>query len=295
MQYRLWGIGLLCGLLFGSAAWGQQSDRSYAKEVLHETERALQVYGDSMMFGSTQGVRVFALTRFIPLLRSVFQYPEAFDYPFDSLKFVSKLSDPQHRFRILTWGLRFKDGSIRHYGVLLRKHGKDSISVTPLRDAAEWFFTGRKQFNTSASPERWLGAVYYDLQCMSSSSSHGAYCILLGWNGTSPRQRRKLIEPFQIRGDSVVFGLPVLSAEHGMRLREVLEYHPTATLTLRFDEKAGRPAIVFDHLVMQRIPQAGEGMVPDGTYDYYLLQPGGIWQKGSLFFGKGPSPSRSKP
>ncbi len=291
---RRLGTGLLC-LLVGIAARAQKIKRpSYVKEILQETERALRVYGDSMVYGSTQGVRVFALTRFIPLFRSALQYPQAFDYPFDSLAFIQKITDPDRRFRILTWGLRFKDGSIRHYGVILRRHSGDSIRVIPLHDAAEWFFDRQKQFNTPGTPRRWPGALYYALQCV-ESEKYGPYCLLLGWNGTDPKHYRKLIEPFRIEGDSVVFGLPVLVADNGLRLREILEYHPTATLTLRFDRKEGRPAVVFDHLVTQRIPQVGQGKVPDGTYDYYLLQPGGIWRKGAFFFGKGRSPAKSSP
>ncbi len=285
-------LGSVLWVLVGTVGmvWGQSS--AYVREVLAETEKALKVYGDSMIHGTTQGVRIFALTRFVPMFRSVLRYPEAFTYPFDSLPYLKKLTDPEGRFRIITWAVQFKDQSYRHYGVILRRRSKDSVEVWPLYDGSARLFESGRAFSAAVGRRQWPGAIYYAMQCF-ESEAHGPYCLLLGWNGASAKVRRRIIEPFRWAADTPLFGMPILAAEAGMRMREVLEYHPTATLTLRFDEKEGRPAVVFDHLVLQRLPGGGEGMVPDGTYDYYRLGTDGKWHKGAFFFGKGPAPPKS--
>ncbi len=270
----------------------QTTDR-YVQEVLKETEQLLKIYGDSMIHGSTQGIRVFALTRFIPLFRSTLHYPEAFNYAFDSLPFLKKLMAPHRQFRIFTWAIPFNDGSFRHYGVILRRHSKDSVQVLPLYDHFSELVDAHNILTASVGRQQWPGAIYYDIRCFDSEAGK-SYCLLLGWNGTSPHKlRRRIIEPIHWEGDTVVFGLPVLVDQRGVHMREMLEYHPTATLTLRFDNKDGQPAIVFDHLVHQRIPTGEDGFVPDGTYDYYILGNDGKWYKRAFFFGKGPTPSQS--
>ena len=57
------------------------------------------------------------------------QLPGSFDYPFDPLSNMGKITSQDQKIRIYTWNLPCNDGTNTYYGFLQYKTGQKTISV----------------------------------------------------------------------------------------------------------------------------------------------------------------------
>ena len=63
------------------------------------------------------------------MFASALLLPDAFTYPFDSLKRVGKITSSDEKVRVFTWDLAREDGSHHYYGFILcrRKNPENSV------------------------------------------------------------------------------------------------------------------------------------------------------------------------
>ncbi len=244
--------------------------------VISVVEHRLKVLADSILKGSTDVIRTGALAEFNPVFWDLLNRREAFDYPFDSLKNVSKVLSSDGHIRILTWLLPSRTGdSYSYYGVVQELvKNENRVRTTGLTEVKP---DPEQVNNAEFKPENWYGTIYYDMiECRSGKQ---IYYTLLGWKGNNRITTRKIIEIMTIdMYGNITFGKPILDTGDGLAWnRVVFEYNANAVMLLRYDEH--KRMIVFDHLSPSSPGLKGnyEHYGPDFTYDGYRFKKG-LWQ-----------------
>jgi len=291
---------------------------------LPEVEQALARIGPLILDHPDMELKDSLNKQFISLWLKAFSIPEAFSYPFDSVKTVSDLCPSDSAFRILTWQIiDFETQEHYYYGVLVRRWRKDKKSpwqVRPylLREIPEVLQEDDIDRRT-LDPNQWVGALYYHPRY----TNHGVlryeaqvkvprgqkivkeklvYYVLLGWNGYDRRRNFKVIETIFFdpkHPEKVFFGAPVLYAGPVPKMRIILPYSETTPLTLnkgwfvpRYGSRRRIEAIIFDHISTGRRSQKTVMEDPrpffgaDGTYDALVFLKRAHWEgrKGILVY-----------
>ena len=87
--------------------------------VLNEYEDTLSSIAHTMMFGKNEKIREDANNGFTRELLEILQYPNSYNYPFDSLKTISILQPEDKKFKLFNWIIRKDDGRIQYYGYIV--------------------------------------------------------------------------------------------------------------------------------------------------------------------------------
>lgn len=205
-------------------------------------------------------------------LKNAVQYEGAFDYAFDSLKTISKITSPDQQFRIFNWNIEFPDYS-QHYEclVLYKKNDRKTI-LFELKDASA---TLPYHYDGPCKEEEWFGALYYDIAATQKGSR--SYYTLIGYDGNTSRSNIKILESMYFVGNSVRFGYPIFDTEDGVKKRVFLEYAENAVVSVKYNPQ--KQQIVYDHLRPESPNLEGfyEYYVPDMSYDAFKKQPNGQW------------------
>src|SRR5687768_1539329 len=91
-------------LLFHSGQ--SQSPGTAEMKLLIKREDSLRRFSDSMINGTTPSIRFRADSNFVRALVRSLRVKNSFNYPFESLKTISRLYPPDSSFRIFTWQLK---------------------------------------------------------------------------------------------------------------------------------------------------------------------------------------------
>lgn len=234
-------------------------------EHLRFQEDSLRICLDSLRKSPKDALRKVWNKRFKDMLSETLEMRGAFDYPFDSLKSIARLTSPDKKFRIFNWNIENDNGTFSYYGFVLVPDNK--TRVFELNDQSRNI---QDPEDKTLDHKKWFGALYYDI-ILSGSSGRTEY-TLLGWDGYSPMSARKVIEVMVIQSDKLQFGAPIFTDENKkVKKRVVIEFSAKASLTLRYVEKD--QMIYFDHLIPESPTAEGirEFYFPDGSYDAYQL------------------------
>jgi len=267
---------VLAFIALSSVSYGQQTDFAALEDSLAKMSIRIWQQKDD------QHVKAYS-KKFAEQLRQVMELPGSFDYPFDSLKEIGRITSEDKRFRIFTWNCRSSDGKFSYDGLLVT--GGEHPAVFPLTDVPGKQNLANADFST---PEHWYGALYYKI--IPSKSGKKNIYLLLGWDGIDDNMNSKLIEVLSFAPDgSPVFGMPVFHTPKGVVPRVIIKYAENASLVLRYDyqtlllprgkgvKRKSMWMIVTDHLVPMT-PQL------EGQYEYYV--PSGD-SYDAYFFNKG--------
>ncbi|MGB4841187.1 MAG: hypothetical protein WBP08_19415 [Saprospiraceae bacterium] len=246
---------------------------SFGQAGFKATESDLAYYSDVMVSASEGKHRAIAMEKFNELFIKTLNQKGAYQYPFDSLKWISKKSPDDKSFRIFTWEVEVADGDYKYFGALQNADNKLFI----LQDNFKNTEGGLKdeEFNQ----ESWLGALYYNL--MDCHTTKGEkYYLLFGINRWNKFENIKLVDVLFFTNEGVpYFGKPVFHTKvngekNDVFYRLVFKYASDAQMTLNYNP--GMEMIVLDNLVkkMSRIPGQGETLVPDGSYIGYEMKDG---------------------
>lgn len=270
-------------------------------DSLRKYEMKIKVLGDSMLDSENQGTRLSAVFELIPTFQKCIAFKGSFQYPFDSLKFMTKLKSDDGLFRIYNWNVRFQDGSLRFYGAVQfnPEQKKYPTKLIPLFDKAD-----KSDSLIAFQPldhQNWYGAQYYQLITkevktgfLRSLFRKEYRYTLIGWDGSPKKINRKIIEPLVIgRDGELTFGAPYihdLGQEQTVKLRKIFEYKKDAVMHLKYNPQ--KKAIVFDNLIPPNPANKGmtETYVPEGTYDYFVYE-NGIWKRKYELFDSELSPA----
>jgi hypothetical protein len=283
-----------CLLCLGGAATNARAqhpkiaDSDYEK--LRSLERQMAALGDTLLDGSSNTAKLGALKAYIPLLAKALRIEGAFYYPFDSLRFMFKLTPRDGRFRLLNWNVEFMDGTFRYFGAVQpAPEHQTGKAFYPLFDRSREL-AGSEE-DTIVDHESWYGAQYYEVQTFGEGPQKRY--LLLGWDGYRRGNNKKIIEVIGFEADgSPRFGAPIFEHERRdmetgetipfMATRRTFLFKEDAMMTLRFLPE--KKLIAFSNLV----PFSPRGdprtyMVPDGAYNYYQYRGGRFYYGEDIF------------
>ncbi|WP_306643579.1 hypothetical protein [Sanyastnella coralliicola] len=193
------------------------------------------------------------------------------EYAFDRVQYMSILTSSNGELRIFNWNMPYNDQT-HTYGcfMLWLVDGKQGIyDWVELEDNVD---DGSSVENKYLKPEKWQGALYYELIEVKKGRKKIDHYVLLGWDGANGLINRKVIEPFTINRGKVRLGAPVFDIPKKNPKRYVMEYSEEVMASLKYYPKEKR--IVFDHLSPRQEGLEGNPAFygPDMTYDSFNLE-----------------------
>ena len=189
----------------------------------------------------------------------------SFNYSFDSLISISRLSPADSTFKIFTWQLNINDDVTRQHGAIQMRTSDGSLKLFPLIDKSE---STSNILDTIGNNFAWIGAVYYQL--IEKQSQNKKYYTLLGFDENNISSNKKIVEVLTFNKGLPVFGgnyfNPVneIFADAGNRF--IMEYKKDAGPRLIYDKDLDM--IVYEHLISETSePQKKYTYIPDGDYE----------------------------
>lgn len=195
----------------------------------------------------------------------------SFDYAFDSLDMIGRLTAPDKSFRIITWNIPLEGFAHEYHGLIqLSERSSADCRVFRLNNGTPL----RKQIlKESFSHEEWPGALYYEVHRNKSAGT--VFYTLMGFNFKDRFSDMKVLETlyFDESGEPV-FGMPVFKNEEEVLNRVLFEYSGEVVFNLRFNPDM--KMIIFDHLAPIEPELAGHPRfyAPDFSYDGFRFRRG---------------------
>lgn len=280
-------------LMLAQQANGQEGDL-FAIDSLKQYERQLRRLGDSLLDSESQFTRQKSAKEIIVVFREALGITGAYEYPFDSLTFMSRLRSPDDEFRLFSWVLKLDGARYRYFGVI---HMKDENRVLyhPLFDRSVDVEPGLIDkvdptsliVDSTYSNQQWFGMYYYDIGLLKKRSWFGLktekYYVLCGWDGNNDVSHKKIIDVLHFDDGIPIFGAPIVNINGEIQTRFVLEYNSQAVITLKYHPK--HDMLSFDDLVPPN--KKSEGFyftyIPSGAYNYLEWEKGQLVLKEDLF------------
>ena len=238
-------------------------DLAYFKKY----EDSLATMQKKMFFAKADTTKFKASAKFYHLMEEVLLNTLSFNYPFDSLTEIKRLTSPDKKFRFIVWDIPRADGTYTYFGFIQAMHPKTKkYELYELTDKS----TSVKNPETYASDHtKWFGMLYYAIIPCDD------YYTLLGWDGNDKLTSRKFIDVLSFKKDGTpIFGKDVFKMPKKYPKRIMFEYNAKLTMTLRYNTAVG--AIVFDHLAPKEnyLENQYQFYGPDLSYDAFILRRG---------------------
>ncbi len=234
-------------------------------------EKELAYHCDVMVNAAEGRHRERAQEIFIKGMNDVLLQKGSFQFPFDSLKWISKKMPDDKSFRIFTWEVKQADNEFKYYGFIQWPDGRLLALNDKFKEAED---LKNEEFTT----DNWLGSVYYNLMEVNPVGGD-RYYLLFGINRWSKAENVKLVDVlFFTKSGKPIFGKPVFRKSEQKESdvffnRLLFKYAADGYMTVNYNP--GMEMIVFDNLIpkMSRIPGEGQTYVSDGSYVGY------VWDK----------------
>jgi hypothetical protein len=280
-------------LIFNSVfAQGEEGDAS-ENVSLAELEADLAILGDKVVAGKLEEERLQSNKEFTSVLEEMLYYNEAFEYPFEKVKNLSKITAESEELRLFTWLVPLKDGTYNYNGFALIKRKKGVIEVVDLTDNSKSLESPEYDW---LKPENWFGAIYY--QTFEVKHKKRRYQVYLGYRPGDREVQEKLIEVVHVDNNKLTFGAkifetPIISDykydQRPYRLR--FRYSKKVVASLKYKPELNM--IVMDHLSP---PDASfqrdwKRYGPDFSYDGIYWENGKFYLKKQIEFDSGFQPA----
>lgn len=246
---------------------------------------------DEVRYLLPDSLKVIYSDSIIKELSNVLYCDYAFNYPFNSLDRLGKVTSADSLVRVLTWNIRFSNGSFKYYGFILNRASKadKKAKIFFLNDFSD-SIPEKELEQAILNHKKWYGANYYQIAHYTHKKQ--THYILIGWDGYSQYINRKVVEVlyFNARGKPI-FGKAIFKSDEKTVKRLIFNHSIKATMTCRYDET--QKAIIFDHLVPSSptYKDMYEFYGPNGTYDAYLLK-NNLWIYKKDIEAKNPPPKK---
>lgn len=233
-----------------------------------DSTRLLSLYEDTLMELQHEKVKSHtsddykkeANEKFTAMLKKALMLPGSFNYPFDSLTTMARLTSPDKKFRILNWNIPWNDETCGFYGFVQSYNPKTkNYAVYELHDKGATSATAEVNAGT---PDNWFGMLYYKI--IPSEVEKNTY-IMLAWQGYSNIITRKIIDIISLNPDGVpsfgkaIFKRPPTGYKSNTK-RIVFQYSAQLYMSLEYNED--KKMIMYDHLAP---PDPGL----NGQYQFY--------------------------
>jgi hypothetical protein len=235
----------------------------FSQTTLVDQEKELAYHCDVMANAFETKHRSQAHQQFYEKFKVALESPNSFEYPFDSIKWISKKYPGDRSFRVISWEVQTKPNDYKYFGFIQKSDGTLFELVDQFKQA--------ESIEEEVSHESWYGALYYHLQDVKLSDGKQVY-MLYGQNKWSSLENKKLIDVlFFSKEGRPYFGKKIFkTVEKGeadvQYNRLVFTYAADSRMTLNYNP--GLELIVHDHLIpkLSRIEKMSKTMVPDGSY-----------------------------
>lgn len=241
------------------------------------------------MFKGKDQDKLIANQKFTAFLRQALEMEGAYEFGFDSLKFIGRLTSPDKAFRIFNWNIPMDDGTHKYFGFIFvdqnkiegKKVKKSSLKnkgqyvVYELNDQSDFI---RNPELSALNCDKWFGCLYYKI--IHTTNKGKSYYTMFGWDGNTPLSWKKIIDVMTFSRD----GQPMFGEEAIFQVRKltkrriIFEYKAELVMTLKYEDKEKR--IVCDVLAPE--VSGADGMfqfyVNTGAYDAYE------WKKGKWVY-----------
>ncbi len=265
-------IILILALFTCLESYPQETNPEFASDevVLKELFESLFTR-DSIRFLKNDEEKIRLNDTIQKIFKKTLELDNSFSYPFDLLKHIGKLQSKDKLVRIITWNLKFSDGSFKYYGfVQYNNLKKEKIITYPLTDKSDSISAPE---DVVLSYYNWFGALYYQMYGYADKGKN--YYILFGWDGNNYYTNKKIIDILSFNNNGKpIFGKSVFKTEKKLKKRVLFEHAIKTTMSCKYNESVD--AIVFDHLSPQKSSQTGQYQFygPDGSYDGFRLTKG---------------------
>jgi len=256
---------LVAFFLITSASYAQQLSQSNRKE-LQKKEDSMKVFALELIQGRNADERFTADSQFTKMFVRALKIKGSFEYQFDSLVTISRLSPKDSSFKIFTWQLVVNEDVIRQHGAIQMKTADGSLKLFPLIDRTDAI---KNIEDTIADNFNWIGAVYYKI--IEEKSFGKNYYTLLGYDENNMSSNKKIIEVLTFKDGQPIFGGSFFSFQDNSInkksfARYIMEYKKNASPRLTYDPEMGM--IIYEHLISEtNEPGKKYTYIPDGDYE----------------------------
>ena len=214
--------------LFPTLLWGQN------RVIMSKYQADLQALFEQVYHAPTDNQRYHANEEALELFRQALGEENSFRWQWDFGHYVSVLTAPDGKFRIITWPVVDDAGEWECFGLMqVFSEKSDGYVVYTLTDRSATMINRQE---STLNADNWFGAVYQEL--IVTTHEGKSYYTLLGWSGVDRLTQRKVIEPVAFKGAAATpqFGQNIFRKERNIR-RIVLEYKSDAMVNLRYEEQ----------------------------------------------------------
>ncbi len=234
------------------------SEYSIAKQpVIKNYETELQQLFARAAGIKTDSERIKIFNEIDQLFAEILEKPEAFSYPFDSLRNIGKIVSKDGKVRIFTWNFLLSNATQRYYGYILYKPvSADPHIVFRLKDSLD---ISETLLFRDLNKDSWYGALYYEI--IEKKWGNTTLYTLLGYDPHSLFISRKIIDCLYFKDNAeLIFGAPVFKTGKNIQYRLLFAYSAKVAMSLKYNETL--KMIVFDHL-------SPSSSSYTGLYQYY--------------------------
>jgi len=255
------------------------SQKREAFEKIKKMEDELVYLFKVVAFNKKDSERKQANTEILKKLEIALNHVYSFDYQFDKIRQISKLTSDDLMLRVFTWHIQFSDSHFEYFGFLqfYPLANSDKYYVYKLTDYSEQI-TSADEF--AGNHENWFGALYYEI--VANQHDKKTYYTLLGWDGNDDFTNKKVVETLYFDSENKpFFGAEIFEIDKKQRTRIIFEFSMQVSMSLRYESR--KKMIVFDHLAPSKPEFAGqfEYYGPDATQDAIYFEDG-KWKYKSL-------------
>jgi hypothetical protein len=266
-------------ILFAVSICEINAQKPITTSVFAANESQMKTLGDKILRGTSEAEKINANLAFIKILEETLSNPSSFNYPFDSLVTIARLTSPDRTFRIYNWHMVLSDGTFEFFAYiqpnLLGKNKKQLKNTKPFYKLINVKESKTAIENKVLSANEWYGAHYYKIVQIKEKQEKNY--LLLGWDGNNPYSNKKLIDVLNFNSlGEPKFGAAIFKMENNkLQKRVIFEYAKDASMSLRYNDNN---MIIFDHLVPPNPSLKGSysSYGPDFSYDAFEYKKG-IW------------------
>lgn len=259
-------LAFLLSFLIFSNVCSAQKITSQDLKVLQKKEDSLKSLSLKIIQGRTAGDRFLADSEFTKIFVRALKIKNSFQYPFDSLLTISKLSPADSSFKIFTWQMVINDNVIRQHGAIQMRTVDGSLKLFPLIDKSD---ITKNMSDTIGNNFGWIGAVYYKL--IQTQAGGKNYYTLLGYDENNIRSNKKVVEVLTFENGEPVFGGSYFNFSDNTALKQnpgrlILEYKKNASPRLVYDKE--QDMIIYEHMISETGEiQKKYTYIGDGDYE----------------------------
>jgi hypothetical protein len=258
-------LSFLIAILFSQILFAQSAIQP-DKKFLEKKEDSLKSIALQIIQGRNSEDRFTADSLFTRMFVRALKSKGSFNYPFDSLITISKLTSPDKTFKIFTWQLVVNDNVVRQHGAIQMNTSDGSLQLFPLIDKSGSI---KNVSDTIANNFGWVGAVYYKI--IQKKAFGKDFYTLLGYDENNLSSDRKIIEVLTFNEGKPIFGggyfsFPDNSINKRGFARYIMEYKKNASPRLTYDPDLDM--IVYEHMISETgEPNKKYTYVGDGDYE----------------------------